>query len=248
MSKSLYLAPIALALALSGCGGAADTESGVTSGDALETVAAPDGQQWSQTVSITEAGGYVMGNPDAPIKLVEYMSLTCGACAQFGDQAFDSIREDYVNSGRVSFEIRNFVRDPADLTAALLTRCSTEQAYFPLAKSTLSIFAEFFQKFIDLNNSGEVQKYYELPENERFVKIGEEIGLISAFTSQGISEDQAKACLADTDKLKQLTEWTNSYANEDNVQGTPTFLINGQQVEGTGWNLIETKLKEAGAR
>lgn len=248
MSKSLYLAPIALALALTGCGGAAETEGGVTSGDPLEVVEAPASQQWSDTVSVTEAGGYVMGNPDAPIKLVEYMSLTCGACAQFGDQAFDSIRDNYVNSGRVSFEIRNFVRDPADLTAALLTRCSTEQAFFPLTKSTLATYADFFQKFIDLNNSGAVQKFYELPEKERFVKIGEEIGLISAFKSRGVSEDQAKACLSETATAEKVMADTQTAVKDFDVQGTPTFLINGQKIDGTSWTLVETKLKEAGAR
>ena len=247
MRKIQFLAPLALVLAVTGCGQATESETAAP-GEAIAAIAAPEGTKWSTTVNVTEDGGYVMGNPEAPIKLVEYMSLTCGACAQFGEQAFDGIRDKYVESGRVSFEIRNFVRDPADLSAALLTRCSTEQAFFPLTKNTLGIYADFFQKFIDLNNSGSLEQIYKLPEDQRFVKIADEIGLISFFQTRGVSEDQAKACLSDSAKLKQLTDWTSAYAKKDDVQGTPTFLLNGQKIDGIAWSLIETKMQEAGAR
>src|SRR5690554_2780554 len=140
MSKSLYFSSVtmAFALALTGCSGEAETENGATSGETVETVSAPEGQNWSTTVTQTEEGGYVMGNPDAPIKLVEYMSITCSHCATFGEEAFNSIRDDYVESGRVSFEIRNFVRDPLDLTAAMLSRCGGEGPFFALTKQALN--------------------------------------------------------------------------------------------------------------
>ncbi len=247
MSKSLYLAPIALALTLTGCGGAAETEGGVTSGDAAETVAAPEGQKWSTTVASTEAGGIVMGNPDAPIKLVEYMSITCGVCATFGDDAFAAIRDDYVESGRVSFEIRNFVRDPLDLTAAILSRCSGEGPYFALTKQALSNQAPMFEKAQAMGEAT-YKGILESAPNERFVKLAEELDLISYFQQLGVSSDQAKACLSETATAEKLMADTQTAVKDFDVQGTPTFLINGQKIEGTNWTLVETKLKEAGAR
>ncbi|MEP2103795.1 MAG: thioredoxin domain-containing protein [Parasphingorhabdus sp.] len=247
MSKSLTLAPIALALALTGCGGAAETEDGATSGDTIETVAAPEGQQWSTTVSQTEAGGYVMGNPDAPIKLVEYMSITCGVCATFGEAAFTSIRDDYVESGRVSFEIRNFVRDPLDLTAAILSRCGGEGPYFALTKQALSNQAPMFEKAQGMGEANYNSILQSAP-NERFVKLAEELDLISYFQQLGVSEDQAKACLSEEATAEKLMADTQAAVKDFDVQGTPTFLINGQKIDGTSWNVVETKLKEAGAR
>ncbi len=247
MSKSLYFAPIALALALTACGGAAETEGGATSGDAAETVAAPEGQKWSTTVAQTEAGGYVMGNPDAPIKLVEYMSITCSHCATFGEEAFNSIRDDYVESGRVSFEIRNFVRDPLDLTAAILSRCGGEGPFFALTKQALDNQGPMFEKAQAMGEAT-YKSVLESEPNVRFVKLAEELDLISYFQQRGVSADQAKACLSETATAEKLMADTQVAVKDLDIQGTPTFLINGQKIDGTSWNMVETKLKEAGAR
>ena len=133
-----YIAPLAFALALTACGEATEGETGASASGPVEAVEAPAGQKWSETVSKTDAGGIVMGNPDAPIKLVEYMSITCSHCKDFGEQAFAPLRDNYVESGRVSFEIRNFVRDPLDLSAAILSRCGGEGPFFPLTEQALS--------------------------------------------------------------------------------------------------------------
>lgn len=247
MSKSLYIAPMALALALTGCSGAAETEAGATSGDAVETVAAPEGQKWSTTVAQTDAGGYVMGNPDAPIKLVEYMSITCSHCATFGEEAFNTIRDDYVESGRVSFEIRNFVRDPLDLTAAILSRCGGEGPFFALTKQALNNQGPMFEKAQSMGEATYSSVLQSEP-NIRFVRLAEQLDLISYFQQRGVSADQAKACLSDTAVAEKLMADTQTAIKDFDIQGTPTFLLNGQKIDGTSWNMVETKLKEAGAR
>ena len=122
--KSLFTASLlASALTLSACG----NESGgaTTSAEPLPTVDAPEGTQWRDTVAKTEENGYVIGNPDAPIKLVEYAALTCGACAAFEQEAYGEILEKYVSDGRVSFEIRNFLISPYGIPLGLITRCGS---------------------------------------------------------------------------------------------------------------------------
>ncbi|HEY9090782.1 thioredoxin domain-containing protein [Parasphingorhabdus sp.] len=249
MSKSLYFTSVtmALALALTGCGDGAEAENGASSSSAVETVAPPEGQKWSTTVSQTEDGGYVMGNPDAPIKLVEYMSITCSHCATFGEEAFNSIRDDYVESGRVSFEIRNFVRDPLDLTAAMLSRCGGEGPFFALTKQALSNQEQMFTK---AQGMGEAT-YNSVLQSEpkvRFVRLAEELGLISLFQQLGISEDQAKTCLSEEATAEKLMSGTQTAVEQHDIQGTPTFLLNGKKIEGTNWAMVEAALKEAGAR
>ena len=247
MRKLNFLAPLALALALTACGGATEGEAGASSSETIAEVKAPAGQKWSETVSQTAAGGIVMGNPEAPLKLVEYMSITCSHCKDFGEQAFVPLRDNYVDSGRVSFEIRNFVRDPLDLSAALLSRCGGEGPFFPLTEQALSYQTTMFEK---AQGMGEAT-YGSILQSDpkiRFVRLAEQLGLIAFFQQRGISEDQAKACLADTAAAEKLMSDTQKGAEEFNIEGTPTFLLNGQKVDGTNWAAVETKLKEAGAR
>ncbi|MEW4467642.1 thioredoxin domain-containing protein [Parasphingorhabdus sp. JC815] len=247
MSKSLYFTPIALALALGACSGNAETEEGATSGATVENIAAPDGQKWSATVEQTEEGGYVMGNPDAPIKLVEYMSITCSHCATFGEEAFNAIRDDYVDSGRVSFEIRNFVRDPLDLTAAILSRCGGEGPFFALTKQALGNQEAMFEKAQSMGEATYNSILQSKPD-VRFIKLAEQLDLISLFQQLGISEDQAKTCLSDQATAEKLMAATQTAIETHDIQGTPTFLINGKKIEGTNWPMVESGLKEAGAR
>lgn len=241
-----YIAPLALALALTACGEATEGESGASSSASVESVEAPEGQKWSEIVSKTDAGGIVMGNPDAPIKLVEYMSITCSHCKDFGEQAFTELRDTYVESGKVSFEIRNFVRDPLDLSAAILSRCGGEAPFFPLTEQALSYQDTMFEKAQSMGEAtyGDIMK--SAPDS-RFVRLAEQLGLISFFQQRGISEDQAKACLADPAAAESLMNNTQKAAEEFNIEGTPTFLINGEKIDGTNWMMVEAKLKEAGA-
>ncbi len=241
-----YIAPLALALALTACGEATEGESGASSSASVESVEAPAGQKWSETVSKTDAGGIVMGNPDAPIKLVEYMSITCSHCKDFGEQAFAPLRDKYVESGKVSFEIRNFVRDPLDLSAAILSRCGGEAPFFPLTEQALSYQGTMFEKAQSMGEATYNDILKSAPDS-RFVRLAEQLGLISFFQQRGISEDQAKACLANTATAESLMNDTQKAAEEFNIEGTPTFLINGEKIEGTNWTMVEAKLKEAGA-
>ena len=69
-------------LALAACGD--DAAPGeVAEGEALPAVTAPVGSSWTETVTVTPEGGFMLGNPDAPLKLIEFASHTCGHCATF---------------------------------------------------------------------------------------------------------------------------------------------------------------------
>src|SRR5687767_11573915 len=111
----------ALALGLSACGKSAD-ETGApgTSSTPVAKVAPPAGQAWTEKVTVTPEGGYLLGNPAAPIKLVEYGALSCSHCAEFSEAAFTELRDDYIASGRVSYELRLFMLNALDLPAAML--------------------------------------------------------------------------------------------------------------------------------
>src|SRR5690606_8956683 len=108
-----------LVLALAACGSESETEAGLPTGEPIAAIPAPEGQSWTETAAVTPEGGYVVGNPDAPLKLVEYASHTCPACAAFSTDSAGNI-DGYIASGVVSYEIRNQIHNAIDLTLAML--------------------------------------------------------------------------------------------------------------------------------
>jgi len=246
VSRLFSLPLLALApLMLAACDDAA-TADGAASGEPLPAIAAPAGTQWADTVAITPEGGYQIGNPDAPIKLVEYASHTCGACAGFAATGKPVLRDKYVASGVVSFELRNLVRDPIDLTIATLVRCGAKENMQPLSDQAWASLEEIFGA-VQAN-----QSVYEAaanqPVNQRFVTIAQAAGLIEFFAARGLSADQSRACLADTAKVQAIADASNKQSEELKITGTPTFFLNGKKLDVTQWPQLEPILKSAGAR
>lgn len=245
---SLRLALAApLALALAACGGDDAATGGSLEADPVENVAAPEGQQWSDMVSKTEEGGYLVGNPDAPIKLIEYGALSCSHCAEFAEASTETLMGEYVDSGRVSFELRFFLLNSFDLPAVLLTTCSSEEAVVPLADQFWAAQGDFFNTG---RNAGEAafEAVGNASEEERFVLLGEIYGMTDFVTARGVSLDQANACLADTAKVETLIAQNEAAATEYDITGTPTFFVNGENLGSLTWPQVEAALQRAGAR
>lgn len=238
----LALAPLALAA----CGETEGAEGTASAGEPIPAIAAPAGAKWADTVTVTPEGGYMIGNPDAPLKLVEYASHTCSHCADFSATGKPVIKDKYVASGVVSFELRNLVRDPIDLSIATLVRCGAKENMQPLSDQAWASLSNIFAS-VQAN-----QSVYEAagtqPVNQRFVTIAQAAGLIDFFAARGLSADQSRACLADTAKIEAIANASNTQSEELKINGTPTFFLNGRKLEGTTLESIEPQLQRAGAR
>ncbi|MEL7197571.1 MAG: thioredoxin domain-containing protein [Pseudomonadota bacterium] len=233
-----------LALVLAGCNGS--TDDGPVEGDPIEAIPAPDGGSWLDTVTVSESDGYIVGNPDAPLKLVEYASHTCGGCAMFAQQAKEKLKSDYISSGVVSFEQRNLVRDPIDLTIATLVRCSTKENMQPLSDEAWKVLNETFANVQE--NGAAYEASSSQPLEQRFITIAEAAGLIDFFAARGLSSDQARTCLADKAKVEAIADNSSTQADELNINATPTFILNGRTLDVTSWGDLEPILQRAGAR
>lgn len=246
VSRLLSLPLLALApLMLAACDDAA-TADGAANGEPIPAIAAPAGTSWADTVELTPEGGFRIGNPDAPLKLVEYASHTCGACAGFAATGKPVLKDKYVASGVVNFELRNLVRDPIDLSIATLVRCGAKENMQPLSDQAWASLEEIFGS-VQAN-----QSLYEAaasqPVNQRFVTIAQAAGLIDFFAARGLSADQSRACLADTAKVQAIADASNKQSEELKITGTPTFILNGKKLDVTQWPQLEPLLKAAGAR
>jgi protein-disulfide isomerase len=234
----------ALALMLAGCGEKGNGASGgTTGGTAAAAIPAPNGGDWSQAVTQTPEGGFMMGNPNAPVKLVEFASMTCPHCAEFSEKSPQLI-DQYVKTGRVSYELRNYVRDSADLAASLLARCGGATPFFKLTDQMFAAQEEWFGK-LQAISPAEMQQLQTLQPAQAVPAIGEKAGLVQFVQMRGIPAQKAQQCLSDQAAVQKLVDMTNK-ANEFQIPGTPAFLINGKVVENAAsWEALEPQLKQA---
>ncbi len=242
--KSIILAATA-AVALASCG-SGDT-AGAPKGEPIAKVAAPQGKAWTDVVSKTEAGGFKMGNPDAKLQLLEYGAITCPGCAQFSVQSTEELNE-LVNTGVVAFEFRPFlVHGIQDIPGFLLSQCSGPEAFFPLSEQLYAEQESWLSKISTVTEADQ-QAMQKMSPAEISTLLGTKMGLIDFVKSRGISEDQAKACLADKSAIDALIATTEKGTKDDGVSGTPFFLLNGAKLDASSWNQVKGKLVEAGAR
>lgn len=246
--RSLTLATLVvpLALGLAACNSGSGDGTGA-SGDPVENVAPPAGATWSETAVRTPEGGWLVGNPDAPIKLLEYGSLTCPACALFSTEGSEKLHAEYVDSGRVSYEFRTvLIHGVVDLLISRVLECAPVEVAVPMADQVwgnLDAVTGPFQA-----NQAALEQAISLPENQRFVAMAQVSQLDQFFAARGISTEQTQACLADSAAATALATKSQEQSTQDGVTGTPTFFINGTKIDSTRWAEVEGALQRAGAR
>jgi len=245
---ALLVATLSLTLAACGNEAAPGGEAGATeSATAIAKIAAPAGKSWTETVAVTPEGGYLLGNPDAPIKLMEFGALSCSHCAEFAAQSSEELRSDYIASGRVSYELRLFMINAFDLPAAMLATCGPPETVIPLAEQ---FWAWQPNMFTNLQAAGQPQLEAAgaLPPEQRYAAFAKLAGMDAFFAERGIAADQGAACLANAEKATQLAAATQAASEKYNVTGTPWFFINGKDVGTQTWASLEPMLQTAGAR
>jgi protein-disulfide isomerase len=243
MKSILRLGMGALALVAAGCEKKA--EQVANSSAPVPVIAAPAGQEWTDTVTVTPQGGFLMGNPNAPVKLIEYASLTCPHCRDFSAAAAEPLKTKYVKTGQVSWEFRNFVLNPLDVAATLLARCQGAAPFFALTEQAYANQDAWIGRF-NANGEAELNRISALPEGQQFSALAKAAGLDQFFRERGLPQAKIDACLADPGGVKQIVALRDLGTNEDKVTGTPSFLINGTLQENVyDWLTLEPKLREA---
>lgn len=153
----------------------------------------------------------VMGKIDAPVTVVEYASFTCPHCANFHATVWNDFKKNYIDTGKVKFVYREVYFDKFGLWAAIVARCGGPEKYFGIS----DILYDHQKDWLASNDEKGIA--------DALKKIG---------LSAGMTEDQVNACLNDNDQAKAMVTAYQTNATNDNVQGTPTFLINGESHSG----------------
>jgi len=235
----------ALALTACGDGGGNDLNQAAAASEntPLPQVAAPNNGDWTQVVEETPDGGYRMGNPDAPVKLIEYASITCHVCAEFSEAGHEELTNQYVKSGQVSWEYRPYMVFPTDPGIFALLRCRGPQPFFALAEQLYATQAEWSARLRQLPEA-QLQQLSAMPPQQQAGALVRAIGMDQFFRQRGMPQAQVDQCLSNPANLQRLAE-IQSVGTRDQVTGTPTFLINGTPAGVTAWSALEPRLRQA---
>jgi protein-disulfide isomerase len=227
-NRRLLRAAAAAALAFAGAAG----------GFASPASAQAAQRDWTRTIAATPAGGVRMGNPAAAIKLVEYVSLTCPHCRTFAQEGIPALLAGKVRSGEVSLELRNYVLNPIDEAAAVLSRCAATPAhYWALSEAMLAEQPEWVGRLTE----AEYHRISALPDNQRLVQFAAATGLDAIAARHGVTAARARACLTDPARLAQVRAMKEA-GTAAGVTGTPTFTINGGAAFPLDWAGLEPLL------
>ena len=253
MKVGTLLACSMAALALAACnkkneaGGSGPSSAAAEDKIVVTTANPPPGGTWADVANETTAGGFVMGNPNAKVKLLEIGSLFCPYCKRFEDEGSPQLVEKYVKPGLVSWEFRPYViHGPIDVAANIVARCSGLKTFFPLTKAlyTDQPILEAKVQNLPADKQNELQN---LPTNQVFVAWANLLGLQDWAAARGLPQAKSNQCLADQkmiDREVQITSDVNAQYPE--FSGTPSFVLNGKMLPKTGdWQTLEPQLKAA---
>jgi protein-disulfide isomerase len=245
MKPRHFLACAIALVAIAGCNskqGDAATNAPATT----HKVAPPKGGDWSQLVRATAAGGFVMGNPNAKVKLVEFGSMTCPHCREFDEKGVPALISKYVKSGQVSWEFRNYVRDGFDIAASLVARCNGARSFFPLTRALYKDQPDWVAK-IQAAPEKQLNAMQDLPQNKQFVALARVAGLPQWAAARGLPLPKSAQCLSNTRSVDQLVQMASDATTQfPDFAGTPTFVINGRMLDKTAtWDRLEPQLKTA---
>jgi protein-disulfide isomerase len=239
------LTAASLLLAIAACDSSAPSNAATAEQkSAAKAGATAQTRDWTQVVTATPEGGFLMGNPNAPVKLIEFASLQCSACANFHETAYQDLKNNYVKPGNVSYEVRTFILGPIDVPVTLAARCQGAQTFFPVADGIFKTQGEWLQRAMD--NQARLQALQSLPQAQQLVGILEATGLDQYFRARGLPTARLQQCMADQKQIELLGKIRSDGVNQYGLTGTPTFVINGETVEGVStWADLEPKIQAA---
>jgi protein-disulfide isomerase len=191
---TLVLAAAASAAGLSGVG-AAQAQENVTID--VAKLMAPAGMT-----------DHVLGSPDAKVTVIEYASPTCPHCALFHNTIYPEFKTQYIDSGKVKFILRPFVRNVLDAVVFMLAEASGEAGYH-------NVIETYFK----------TQDTWAVADNPRNA-------LLDIAKQLGFTDQTFEAALTNQDLFKGMETLREQAVNDFKLTGTPTFYINGKQLTG----------------
>jgi protein-disulfide isomerase len=249
MKGRIFLTGAAAVLALAAChknNGGNQTAAPANESVTITQANPPPGGTWADVVNAT-SDGFMMGNPQAKVKLIEIGSLSCPHCKLFEDEGVPTLTEKYVKSGQVSWELRPYIiHGPIDMAANLIAGCNGLKTFFPLVQALYKDQAVWLGKF-EAAPQDKVAEIQNLPTNQTFVAMASLMGLQDWAAARGVPQAKSNQCLSDQKQIDRQVQITANVNNQyPDFEGTPSFIINGKMLPKTAsWDKLQPQLDAA---
>jgi protein-disulfide isomerase len=162
-----------------------------------------------------------IGDPKAPITMIEYAAPICPHCAHFNATVLPLLKKDYIDTGKVFYVFRVFPLQAADGVSEKLARCLPREKYFPFMDQ---LFAN--------------QKDWDPEYGVTDIRGG----ILKQAQMQGMSEDQFNACLADTKEDAIINQTAADAVAGFHLDHTPTIILNGKFSDTNEWDSLKAAL------
>ena len=163
----------------------------------------------------------VMGNPEAPITIIEYASLTCPHCADFHAETLPSLKKDWIETGKAKLIYRDYPLDKYSASAAMIARCAPTDKYFTFLNAFFS-------------------------QQKNWSRAADPVKVLTQLAGLGgMSKDDVDACLAN-DALKDgILQMRLEGQMEYDINSTPSFVIDGKKVTNLPYDDLNELLEDA---
>lgn len=165
----------------------------------------------------------VLGDENAPVEVIEYASYTCVHCANFHEGPYKKLKAEYIDTGKVKFIYREVYFDRYGLWASMIARCAGPDRFFGVNDLIYASQSDW----MSAGDPGAIV--------EELRKIGR---------LSGLDNDTIEACLQDRDKAQTLISWYQENVEQHDIQGTPSFIVNGKKVSNMSWQDFKAILDE----
>ena len=153
---------------------------------------------------------FVLGSPESPITIIEYASMSCSHCADFHNDTLESLKTEYIDTGKVKFVFRDFPFNYPALVGSMILRCVPNDARYQY-----------------MNALYKLQKNWVRREHSDTKKE-----LYKIMQSGGMQQEDFDACLSDINLENDILEDVMNAQKEFNIRSTPSFIINGVLYSG----------------
>jgi len=164
----------------------------------------------ANTVLEVTENDFVVGDKNAPVTIIEYASLSCSHCADFHNNTLNDLIKEYVDTGKARIVFRDFPFNYPALLGSMVLRCIPEDVRYDY----MNALFQLQPKWVVRENAKSTQELYKIMQ------------------SGGMTKEEFETCTNNVELENTILQALIAAQNEFNIQSTPSFLINGNLVEG----------------
>ena len=163
----------------------------------------------SSVLNLTE-DDFIIGNNNAPITIIEYASMSCSHCANFHNNTLPDLKKEYIDTSKVKYVFRDFPYNYPALLGSMVMRCIPSEVRYDYMNALYKLQDRWVLK----ENTITRQELYKIMQ------------------TGGMTKENFDTCLSNVDLENKILQEVIAAQSEFNIRSTPSFLINGELLEG----------------